>query len=89
MVSDADILDAYKLMARREGIFCEPASAAGVAGLIKHARAGLELEGRRVVCIVTGTGLKDPDLANEMEPEWMEEYPPDVTAVEQALAEGL
>ena len=89
MVSDENILDAYKLLARREGIFCEPASAAGVAGLIKHTQAGLDLEGRRVVCIITGSGLKDPDLANEIEPEWMEEYPPDVSAVEQALAEGL
>ena len=89
MVSDENILDAYKLLARREGVFCEPASAAGVAGLIKHAQAGLDLEGRRVVCIITGSGLKDPDLANEIEPEWMEEYPPDVSAVEQALAEGL
>jgi threonine synthase len=89
MVSDENILDAYKLLARREGIFCEPASAAGVAGLIKHTQAGLDLEGRRVVCIITGSGLKDPDLANEIEPEWMKEYPPDVSAVEQALAEGL
>jgi threonine synthase len=85
MVSDADIMDAYKLMAASEGIFCEPASAASVAGLIKHARAGLQLEGKRVVCVITGSGLKDPDLANEIEPAWMEEYPPDLTAVEQAM----
>ncbi len=88
MVSDEDILDAYKLMASREGIFCEPASAAGVAGLLKHARNGLEMEGKRAVCVITGSGLKDPDLANEIEPEWMEEYPPDVAAVEQALTVG-
>jgi threonine synthase len=85
MVSDADILDAYKLMAGSEGIFCEPASAASVAGLIKHARAGLQLDGKRVVCVITGSGLKDPDLANEIEPAWMEEYPPDLAAVEQAM----
>ncbi len=89
MVSDDDILSAYKLLARREGVFCEPASAAGVAGLIKHSRAGLDLRGCRVVCIITGSGLKDPDLANEIEPEWMEEYPPDVESVEQALVKGL
>ncbi|MYA61276.1 MAG: threonine synthase [Dehalococcoidia bacterium] len=86
MVSDDDILDAYKLMANKEGVFCEPASAAGVAGLLKHAGAGLDLEGQKVVCIITGSGLKDPDLANEIEPEWMEEYPPDLSAVEQALS---
>ena len=85
MVSDVDILDAYKLMAGSEGIFCEPASAASVAGLIKHARAGLQLDGKRVVCVITGSGLKDPDLANEIEPAWMEEYPPDLAAVEQAM----
>ncbi len=88
MVSDNDILEAYKLMAGREGIFCEPASAAGVAGLLKHTESGLDLEGKRVVCIITGSGLKDPDLANEIEPEWMEEYPPDLSAVEQALSVG-
>ncbi len=88
MVSDDSILDTYRLLASREGIFCEPASAASVAGLIKHAQAGLDLEGKRVVCVITGTGLKDPDLANEIEPEWMEEYPPDLAAVEQALAVG-
>ena len=86
MVSDEDILDAYKLMANKEGVFCEPASAAGVAGLLKHTEAGLDLEGKKVVCIITGSGLKDPDLANEIEPEWMEEYPPDLSAVEQALS---
>ena len=87
MVSDDDILDAYKMMAREEGVFCEPASAAAVAGLVKHAKHGrLNLDGRKVVCVITGSGLKDPDMANEIEPEWMEEYPPDLAAVEQALA---
>ena len=85
MVSDDDILEAYRLMASREGVFCEPASAASVAGLIKHAKAGLDLEGKTAVCVITGSGLKDPDMANEIEPEWMEEYPPDISAVEQAL----
>ena len=89
MVSDGDILAAYKMMAREEGIFCEPASAAAVAGLMKHARRGrLNLDGRKVVCVITGSGLKDPDMANEIEPEWMEEFPPDLAAVEQALMGG-
>ena len=87
MVSDQNILDAYKLMASSEGVFCEPASAASVAGLLKHAESGLDLAGKRVVCVITGSGLKDPDLANEIEPEWMEEYPPDLAAVEQALTQ--
>ena len=89
MVSDDDILQAYTAMAREEGVFCEPASAAAVAGLIKRARhGGLDLDGRKVVCVITGSGLKDPDLANEIEPEWMEEFPPDLAAVEQALADA-
>ena len=88
MVTDDNIMEAYKMLASKEGVFCEPASAAGLAGLIKHAKAGLNLEGQKVVCVITGHGLKDPDLANEIEPVWMEEYPPDLDAVEQALGLG-
>lgn len=64
-VSDAEILDAYTLMAKLEGVFCEPASAAGVAGLKKFvAQDKIKLKkGAAVVCIVTGHGLKDPDRA--------------------------
>ena len=88
MVTDDNIMEAYKMLASKVGVFCEPASAASLAGLIKHAKAGLNLEGQKVVCIITGHGLKDPDLANEIEPVWMEEYPPDLDAVEQALGLG-
>jgi threonine synthase len=63
MVSDDEILDAYRILASKEGIFCEPASAAAFAGLVKMHRKGLNLSGQRVVCIFTGNGLKDPDLA--------------------------
>jgi threonine synthase len=83
-VSDDEILAAYKLLARREGVFGEPASAASVAGLIKMAGQGLKLSGKKVVCIITGTGLKDPSLpAKFIEP--FPELPADVKAVEQAL----
>ena len=58
-VTDRQILAAYRLLAREEGVFVEMASAASVAGLLD---AGLE-RGRRVVCTVTGNGLKDPDWA--------------------------
>ena len=58
-VSDEEILSAYRFLASKEGIFCEAASAAAVAGLIK---VGVD-RGSRVVCILTGHGLKDPDLA--------------------------
>ena len=86
MVSDEEIMEAYKLMARSEGIFCEPAAAAPVAGLLKLSEQGLHLKGKRVVCVVTGTGLKDPDLAGELEPVALEEYPTEVEVVERALA---
>ena len=58
-VTDDEILAAYRFLAAEESVFCEPASAASVAGLIKH---GVP-EGSRVVCILTGNGLKDPDRA--------------------------
>ena len=51
MVSDDEILDAYRMIASKEGIFCEPASAASFAGLVKMCRQGLNLEGQRVVCL--------------------------------------
>ncbi len=86
MVSDREIVEAYRLMAQMEGIFCEPASAAGVAGLLKLSRAGLHLKGKKVVCIITGSGLKDPDMANELSTAPLEECPADMTAVERALA---
>ena len=60
-VTDAEILDAQELLAREEGVFCEPASAAGVAGLLKLAREGRGPEGT-VVAVLTGHGLKDPDV---------------------------
>ena len=58
-VSDADILAAYRLLAAREGVFCEPASAAAVAGLLRYGAGGA----RRVACVLTGHGLKDPGVA--------------------------
>ncbi|GAA3854505.1 threonine synthase [Streptomyces sedi] len=62
-VTDRQILSAYRLLASREGVFVEPASAASVAGLLKTAEAGGLERGQRVVCTVTGNGLKDPDWA--------------------------
>ncbi len=59
-VTDAEILDAYRLLSSRVGVFCEPASAAGVAGIMKFKR---DLPDGTVVCTVTGHGLKEPDTA--------------------------
>ena len=58
-VTDAEILEAYRYLASTESVFCEPASAASVAGLLK---SGVD-EGSNVVCVLTGHGLKDPDIA--------------------------
>lgn len=61
--SDEEILAAQSLLAQKEGIFCEPASAASVAGALHDIRHGKIPEGSRVVCTLTGHGLKDPDTA--------------------------
>ena len=66
-VSDDEILEAYRRLARDEGVFCEPASAASVAGLLARASAGEDLSGLTVVCVITGSGLKDPDTAMGVE----------------------
>nr|EES51894.1 MAG: threonine synthase [Leptospirillum ferrodiazotrophum] len=60
-VSDEEILEAYHLLASREGVFCEPASAASLAGFLKKARSGAFSGGERIVLTLTGHGLKDPD----------------------------
>lgn len=69
-VTDREILAAYRLLAAQEGVFVEPASASSVAGLLKKHAAGEVESGQRIVCTVTGNGLKDPDsaLAGAAEP---------------------
>ena len=61
-VTDEEILATQQLLASKEGVFCEPASAASVAGLLKEAKADKFAAGSRIVCTLTGHGLKDPDL---------------------------
>ena len=62
-VSDEKIVEAYKMLASTEGVLCEPASAASVAGLIQAHSEGLVEQGTDIVCVLTGNGLKDPDNA--------------------------
>lgn len=62
-VTDDEILAAYRLLGRLEGVFCEPASAASLAGVLKLHREGYFRAPARVVCVLTGNGLKDPDNA--------------------------
>jgi threonine synthase len=68
-VSDDEILRSQRLLADHEGIFAEPASAASVAGLAKAARSKLVTRGERIVCVITGHGLKDPDTAVKRSPK--------------------
>jgi threonine synthase len=83
-VTDAEILDAYSFLGRCEGIFAEPASAAAIAGLRKRASAGGLGGAKRVVCVLTGNGLKDPERARSLAGEIAEvEATPD--AVRAAL----
>lgn len=63
MVSDKQIIEAYKLLAAKEGVFVEPASAASIAGLLKLAKKGYFKKHSKITCILTGHGLKDPDRA--------------------------
>jgi threonine synthase len=80
-VTDDEILDAYKYLASVEGVFCEPASASGVAGLLKYgAPEGVS----RIVCVLTGHGLKDPQTAL-MRAGSVVPCEPDLGAVEEAV----
>jgi threonine synthase len=81
-VTDAQILDAYRFLAANEGVFCEPASAASVAGLLTHGVDGAE----RVVCVLTGHGLKDPQTALAHAGAVVP-CEPDIAAVERAVLE--
>ncbi|MCD6384729.1 threonine synthase [Candidatus Sumerlaeota bacterium] len=78
IVTDEEIMDAYKIIVSKEGIFCEPASAASVAGLMKQAQRGyfkkaLQEKGKiKIVCTLTGHGLKDPDVAIKYSPPAIE-----------------
>ncbi len=87
MVSDEEIMAAYKLLATKGGIFGEPASAASLAGLIKLSQQGMDFSQKRVVCVVTGTGLKDTDTALKGAEPFLQ-LPADLVAVEQALGWG-
>lgn len=83
-VTDDEILEAYRLLAGKEGIFVEPASAASVAGLLKLSRSGRS-RGGRAVAILTGNGLKDPETAIQQYTPNITKAPATVAGVERAL----
>ena len=80
-VTDEQILDAYRFLAAHEGVFCEPASATSVAGLLVH---GAPEGAERIVCVLTGHGLKDPQTALE-QAGTVVPCEPDLAAVERAV----
>ncbi|MBD2295286.1 threonine synthase [Anabaena sphaerica FACHB-251] len=83
-VTDEEILDAYRLLASSEGIFCEPASAASVAGLLKV--KDQVPTGATVVCVLTGNGLKDPDTAiKHSHAQFKQGIPAELKAVAEAM----
>ena len=84
MVSDEQILAAQKLLAAKGGIFGEPASEASLAGLIKLSQQGMDFSGKRIVCIITGNGLKDTEIALKNPPSILE-LPADLAVIEKAL----
>jgi threonine synthase len=81
VVTDEEILEAYRLLAYREGMFCEPASAASVAGLLKYGAEGAE----QVVCVLTGRGLKDPETAIANNDGRIITAPVEIGAIEEAV----
>ncbi len=83
-VSDEEILEAYRLVASTEGVFCEPASAASIAGVIKAYRKGIFKGGETVVCTLTGNGLKDPDTVIKASDKPVE-MPPDINQIAKYL----
>ncbi|HEX7172120.1 MAG TPA: threonine synthase [Candidatus Limnocylindria bacterium] len=83
-VSDDEILDAQRMIVSLEGVFCEPASAAGVAGVRRLASEGRIGGGQTVVCVLTGHGLKDPD-AVQAEEGSMTPIPPDLGSIREAM----
>ena len=86
-VTDDEILAAYGRLGHEEGIFCEPASAASVAGVLKMSAEGTDLAGKTIVCVITGHGLKDPETALKAQPT-IHHVAGDLGAIEQEMGWG-
>jgi threonine synthase len=88
-LSDTEIVAAQRMLAQREGIFCEPASAAAVAGTMRDVAHGRIPEGSRIVCTLTGQGLKDPEVAVEQLDRPILDIPAEIEAVRYAIESNL
>ena len=87
--SDTEILAAQKLLAESEGVFCEPASATSLAGALKDIESGKIAEGSKIVCTLTGHGLKDPDTAIKQSTSLMATVDATMDAVKKAILENM
>lgn len=87
--SDEEILATQKLLAEQEGVFCEPASAVSVAGAIRDIKAGKIINGSKVVCTLTGHGLKDPDTAIEQSKVPLVVVDAKLDAVKKAILDNM
>ena len=87
--TDEEILATQKLLAEKEGIFCEPASAISVAGALREIEQGKIAEGSLVTCTLTGHGLKDPDTAIRQSTGQVLEVPAESDAVRRAILDAL
>ena len=80
---------AQKLLADQEGIFCEPASATSLAGVIQSAKANLFPAGSKIVCTLTGHGLKDPDVAIKQSTTPLITVDANMTAVKNTILQNM
>jgi threonine synthase len=87
--SDEEILAAQKLLAMKEGIFCEPASATSLAGALHDLRSGKLAAGSRIVCTLTGHGLKDPDTAIKQSTAPVVKIRAELGAVKRAILDNM
>ncbi|MBD3669269.1 MAG: threonine synthase [Gammaproteobacteria bacterium] len=87
--SDEEILAAQKMLAINEGVFCEPASATSLAGAMRDINSGKIPEGSKVVCTLTGHGLKDPDIAIKQSTSPMVTVDADLVSVKTAILDNL
>jgi len=87
--SDEEILAAQRLLAEREGVFCEPASAISLAGALRDIASGKIPEGSKVVCTLTGHGLKDPDTAIRQSTAQPFTVEAELGAVKRAIEDNL
>ncbi|MDX1489359.1 MAG: pyridoxal-phosphate dependent enzyme, partial [Acidiferrobacterales bacterium] len=87
--SDEEILQAQRLLAEREGVFCEPASAIALAGAMRDIESGKIPPGKCVVCTLTGHGLKDPDIAVKQSTAPLLKIKPVLAEVKKAILEHL